>query len=446
MISRPFATLLFILSSQLQAIELDLNNCEYVLLASAFFTNNVSIYNGCNGDYLDELDQENDIQGGQAIRRGPDGHIYVVSEKNSRIVRYDGQTLEKIDVFISGSPLNSPTALDFDTDGNLIIGNFGNHRVLKYNGQSGQFIKTLLNTSNQGVTGIDAGMSFGPDGNLYIPGFNSNSALVVDGNNPDTTVLTITNLSNPRVIAFHPTSGKVYISNQGSGAISIHPAGGGPSERVLARVGNITGITFGPDGNLYAIRASNRSVIIQIDPETGEKSDFTSLNDNINGATFLHFQKVASASEPVPDPQVDNANQLWLSGSGSLIGNQIEIELYSTKGGNFGADFDPQAVSQDLWGSLSIELESCDTATMSWNSNSSPAKSLGSYPIQRLVMGSPAAALCESMGFDNTSDPAWINGAWYGGATRSGEGIFIDVLTDEIVFAAWFTYQPVIIN
>ena len=84
------------------------DNCSTLLMVSGYRSNNVKIYDGCTYEYLRDLDDGNRIRGAQAVRMGPDGLLYVVSEINNRILRYDAQTLEFVDIFIRDDP-NTPT-------------------------------------------------------------------------------------------------------------------------------------------------------------------------------------------------------------------------------------------------------------------------------------------------------------------------------------------------
>ena len=60
-------------------------SCSRHLLVSGYFSNNVAIYDACNGAYLRQLEVAGRIQGAQAVRLNPaDGLIYVVSEGNDQ--------------------------------------------------------------------------------------------------------------------------------------------------------------------------------------------------------------------------------------------------------------------------------------------------------------------------------------------------------------------------
>lgn len=61
--------------------------------------------------------------------------------------------------------------------------------------------------------------------------------------------------------------------------------------------------------------------------------------------------------------------QMWLTGVGILSGSTATIEhMYITEGGIFGPEFDPQLVELEIWGSLIMNFESCNAASIEYES------------------------------------------------------------------------------
>ena len=82
-------------------------NCDKLLLVSAYTSNNVKIYNACDGSFIRNLDSAGTLQGPQAIAIDPQGDLVVVSEENDRLVRYHRETLT-YDKVIAGDLPETP--------------------------------------------------------------------------------------------------------------------------------------------------------------------------------------------------------------------------------------------------------------------------------------------------------------------------------------------------
>ncbi len=138
-------------------------------------------------------------------------------------------------------------------------------------------------------------------------------------------------------------------------------------------------------------------------------------------------------------------NQFWIVGAGDISGLTISLDsenfIYTT-GGTFGDAFDPAAITELPWGSLNITLTDCDQAEMDYNSDGPGEAGMGAGGYDLFRIGENLAFTeCQDQGFTKAS-ANWLSGTWYGGAPRSGEGFFIDVLTDNRAVVAWFSYRP----
>ena len=72
--------------------------CAGRLFVSGYFSNNVHVYDACTGEFQRVLEPGSRIRGPQALRVGPDGRLWVVSEESASILRYDLATLDFVDV------------------------------------------------------------------------------------------------------------------------------------------------------------------------------------------------------------------------------------------------------------------------------------------------------------------------------------------------------------
>jgi len=96
-------------------------SCGSRLYVSGFFST-VHVFDACTGQYLRDLDARSRLSGAMAVRLGPDGFLYAVAE-------------------------------------------------------TGAALGPAFPARASGLAGPDNGMTFGPDGNLYVPGYDSNSVV-----------------------------------------------------------------------------------------------------------------------------------------------------------------------------------------------------------------------------------------------------------------------------
>jgi streptogramin lyase len=200
---------------------------------------------------------------------GPDGNLYVSSQDNDRILRYDGTTGAFIDAFVpAGSGgLNIPVGLDFGPDGNLyVVSNF-THEVLRYDGSSGAFIDTFV--PNGSGLNSPTGLIFGPDDNLYVCSLNSHKVLRFDGATGaplgDFVTAGSGGLNSPRGLTFGP-DGNLYIGEQYNDSVRrfdgttgafidvFVPSGSGGLDRA-------NDVVFGLDGVLYVPSYNNNKML-----------------------------------------------------------------------------------------------------------------------------------------------------------------------------------------
>ncbi|HVZ94748.1 MAG TPA: NHL repeat-containing protein [Phycisphaerales bacterium] len=225
-------------------------------------------------------------------RVGPDGLLYVASEGNHSIKRYNAATGAFIDNFIpSGSGgLTSPTGLTWGGDGNLYVSSFDGNSVLRYNGTTGAFIDTFITTGLGGLNGADNGTIFGPDGNLYVPSYNNNRILKYSGTD-GSFIGIFASINKPRVLEFRGSS--LYVTSETADAVARYDATTGASQGtfVTAHSGGLDepiGMAFGNDGFLYVTSGSNNRVF-RYNDTTGAFVDILipTGTGGISGPTFV---------------------------------------------------------------------------------------------------------------------------------------------------------------
>jgi len=203
-------------------------------------------------------------------------------------------------------------------------------------------------------------------------------------------------------------------------------------------------MAFDVDGTLL-LTSDVGDAVVRVDPVSGELMGalVSPGAGGLSGATFLY---VLAEQDDGPSPAPDETEDLyWLSGLGSVEGRRIVVEEVSeTSGAAFGQAFNPGDVMFRRWGSVEIEFAGCTQAQLAWTSEGADSLGFGSggYAIQPIAEGLNIQR-CLDQGFDNAveKDLSWASGGWFGGASRSGEGLMLDVINDR-AFVTWFTYRP----
>ncbi|MCU0755303.1 MAG: hypothetical protein MUE46_09295 [Xanthomonadales bacterium] len=414
-------------------------DCGHRLLLSGYFSNNVHVYNACDGRFERLLDSANRIAGAQATRVSEDGKLHVVSEGNGRILRYDAASLEYLDTPITLPPDFGATGLALNGEEVWVAG-YNYNGVRRY-GPSGEDRGVLMAPGSAGLAGADNGMTLGPDGLLYVPGYDSHNVVRRDSGSGQTSVFIARGaggLNQARGILFEPGGQTLLVSSEGNGRVLRYRADGNFLGTAISGLNRPTGLAYHPDGSLLVADVSG---IRRYDPASyaarGLLAD--AIAGGVSGPTFI---TVVPTGPALDLGQI--GSQYWITGLGVATARRIEVaDMYSTYGLAFGADFDPAQRLDKRWGSLRIEFSSCNAGVLSWNSTTPPSAGFGngSYPIQRLIP-SAAGRRCEQQGFAGADELAWVAGTWFGGAARNGEGLMIDHSPEGLVFVSWFTHRP----
>jgi hypothetical protein len=416
--------------------------CGGKLLVSGYFSNNVHIFDACTGAHLRNLDTANRIAGPQAIRLGPDGAIYVVSENSSQILRYRADTFEYLGEFIALSLDTAPTGLTFGTNGEVYVGGYASEDVKRFDA-NGRNPTRAVAVNGGGVRGPDNGLLRAPDGKIYVPGYDSNSVVRFD---PATGITSIaipslgSGLRGSRAILADRDNQHLWITGETSGQLLKYNMASGNVQVVASGLSRPTGIDYGLNNELLLI---NGNAVVTVNPANGSLGNalVSAGSGGLNGPTFALLLRNEQARPPLDVAQM--GTQFWVSGTTSLNGNVLEFnDIQSANGARFGSQFRVADVQRKRWGRVRIEFTSCTTATLSWQTDEANAAGFGNgtYPLSRLIENE-ATARCVQQGFA-AADKTWIVGTWWGGESRAGEGILLDYrASDRLAFAAWFTYR-----
>ena len=129
------------------------------------------------------------------------------------------------------------------------------------------------------------------------------------------------------------------------------------------------------------------------------------------------------------------AEQLWLTGTGTITENGIAIDdLYRTKGARFGAAFNPSDVRVERWGSLSLVLTECGRGKLAFTG----PEGFGTE-VRDVEQISRQQIPCNTR--QAQRNDTGLSGSWFD-ANRAGEGVTLTVQNDLSVAMAFFSYSP----
>ncbi len=168
-----------------------------------------------NSSYIDQ---------GNQLAITPAGHVLVSnvpsSVGGSHVARFDLDSGVLIDLIGDGLMFN-PQGILLSTNGNILVANDGAHdNILEFDVDTGDLVREFVQT---GTGGMDdpTGMTWGPNGSLFVASLSSNSILEFDGatGNFIGVFASGTGLDRPRQIEFGP-DGHLFVANDGSDVVS----------------------------------------------------------------------------------------------------------------------------------------------------------------------------------------------------------------------------------
>jgi hypothetical protein len=415
------------------------SNCDTLILVSGWRSDNVHIYDGCDGSYIRNLAVTGLLDGPQAIFEDKNNDIVVVSESNHKLIKFDRQTLSVATVVAGPSLLLNPISAILDANMDLLLSSYSSNEIIKVETDNWTEKQVILPPSTQYLQGADVGNVIGPDGQLYIPGYDSDNIIKVNLESLEVTQVVPPHsggLDAPRAIVFNGNN--MFVTSERSNEIIKYDTQGQYIESFLnislpagfIKDGENSAIVISPIEGVVKINLIDASKVVIVPPGTG----------GIRGATFVYrIEKIIESNSET------NAKQHWMIGVGDIIDNTIHVtSLTTTRNGDFGNDFNPNQVIRQEWGGLTIEFNACENANMSYQSFPQVDDydfGNGGYELQKLA-SNLAGKECLELGMEMASNKLWMSGTWYGGANRSGEGFLIDVLSNNSAIVTWYTYLP----
>lgn len=222
--------------------------------------------------------------------------LIVASSQRDSLFRY-GANGAFIEEFAVGDGTDYPVDAVIGPDGNLYVSGWNSDNVLRYNVTTGAFIDTFV-AANSGGLNSAAGIAFGPDGNLYVASRLTRQVLRFDASTGAFIDAFVTassgGLNQAEGLVFGP-DGNLYVSDYSSGAIYKYNGTTGAfiSQFVTAASGKLSApedMAFGPDGNLY-VADNTRDSVVRFNGTTGAYIDdfVASGSGGLSSAVGLAF-------------------------------------------------------------------------------------------------------------------------------------------------------------
>lgn len=131
----------------------------------------------------------------------------------------------------------------------------------------------------------------------------------------------------------------------------------------------------------------------------------------------------------------ETAEQLWLTGTGTITENGIAIDdMYRTKGARFGAVFNTNDVRIERWGSLKLVLTECGRGKLAFTG----PEGFGSE-VRDVEQISRQEVPCNTR--QAQQNETGLSGSWFD-PNRAGEGVTLTVQNDLSVAMVFFAYSP----
>ena len=268
------------------------------LFVSSRDTNAVLRYDGQTGAFLNVFaPPAENISLPHGLVFGLDGNLYVSSTATDAILRYDGRTGAFRDIFVprGSGGLAAPAGLVFGPDGHLYVTSVGTNAVLRYDGRTGAFLNAFVPSDSDGLA-CPIDLVFGPDGHLYVISSPFTSFPLCNGAGPNGS-------GRSGVLRYDGRTGAFldFFVSQGRFSSSLF----------------LSGLAFGPDGNLYV---SDSGKISRFNGQTGAfLSDVVTQGAPGSGGLALPRQLVFGSDGHLYVINLSFAS----SGSGTLASAQI---------------------------------------------------------------------------------------------------------------------------
>lgn len=195
--------------------------------------------------------------------------LVAIFNNNGRVLRYNEHTGQYIDTFVglNNGGLDLPHGLTYGPDGNLYVASANNNSVLRYNGTNGAFIDAFV-TNRSGGLGYSVWVEF-RGSSLYVSSQLGNEVLRYNATNgaflgPFVSTNNNGGINGPSGMTWGP-DGHLYVAGRFSSNVMKYDGTNGAFIKTFVTngIGGLAqpfGCHFGPDGNLYVVSGNNNKV------------------------------------------------------------------------------------------------------------------------------------------------------------------------------------------
>lgn len=225
--------------------------------------------------------------------------LLINSFYTNNVLLFDLETGEFIDVFAEAEELDGPNGITFGPDGYLYVSSYNNASVLRFDGETGEFIDVFIAPGSGGLE-MPQSLVFGPDENLLI-NVGDPGVLRYEGTTGEPLGFFVSEgLIEPDHLMFGPDD-TLYVGDLGEEENSIKrfDAETGEFIDVFAygeELNNPCDIVIGPDENYLYVDNFRSHNVLRYDLETGELVDIfvPEGSGGLEGATYMVLAKCPS--------------------------------------------------------------------------------------------------------------------------------------------------------
>ena len=303
--------------------------------------------------------------------------------------------------------------------GNSIFGGIDDAAIPK----RGTLVKTVCNTFGVGVI-QSLGGNIASDGSCGLDD-------ATDQQNANAMVI-----RDPSNGKFGLRPGSPVVDAAQSAIASLFP---GDDSQLECGYKDVNGLGRPQDGNLDGVfECDSGFVEMQGGPDIGAAQSAAYFDTGRNGeGVFVELIGGGLAFVAFFTYQPDGSGAAWFVGIGNVVGNSVVVDnMLEVAGGVFGAGFDSGAIRRSTIGGLSLVFPNCaaggQPGRMTFQSRRTSNYS------NLFVEASRLSTIVECSG-GSGSPQAGRSGSFFD-TSRSGEGIFVQWLSNGSLVVIWYTF------